>query len=75
MIKIADMGKVVNMLANDFNNMEIKLIYLLNAIAFPFIIIGILVLIVYRLGWWGLMCFLIPIIIFPIQSLFGKLSG
>ncbi len=75
MLKIADTGKIVNMLANDFNNMEYKLNYLLTAIISPIILIGIIVLIVYRLGWWGLMCLVIPVIIIPIQGLMGKLSG
>jgi ABC-type multidrug transport system fused ATPase/permease subunit len=75
MLKIADTGKIVNMLANDFNNMETKLNYLLTAIISPIILIGIIVLIVYRLGWWGLMCLVIPVIIIPIQGLMGKLSG
>jgi hypothetical protein len=45
------------------------------ALGFPVIIIGVLILIVYRLGWWGLICLLIPVIIIPIQGFMGKLSG
>lgn len=75
MLKSTDMGKIVNMIANDFNSMEIKLNYFCIALGFPITMIGILIVIVYRLGWWGLMCLIIPICIIPIQGYLGKKSG
>lgn len=75
MIRNADMGKVINMLASDFNSMEIKMTFVFMAMIMPFVVIGVGVILVKRLGWLGLICIGVPIIILPIQGLIGRKNG
>jgi hypothetical protein len=63
------------MLANDFNIMENKLLYLLKGLGIPFVYISSAVVLVFRLGWSGLLCIVIPILFFPLQGLLGKFNG
>lgn len=72
MIRNADMGKVINMLASDFNAMEIKMTFVFIMMTMPFAIIGISVILVFRLGWWGLLCVAIPLALLPLQGIAGK---
>lgn len=75
MIKKADMGKVINMLASDFNSMETKMTLVFTVMTMPFVMIAISVILVNRLGWLGLLCMAIPILILPLQGMFGKKNG
>lgn len=75
MIRNADMGKVINMLASDFNTMEIKMTFVFMAMILPFVMIGVGVILVVRLRWIGLLCVAIPLVILPIQSLLGRRNG
>lgn len=75
MIKNADMGKVINMLASDFNTMQHKMTFVFVAMTLPFAMIGCAVILVIRLGWIGLVCIAVPFILLPIQALIGKNSG
>lgn len=75
MIRNADMGKVINMLASDFNTMEIKMTFVFMAMIMPFVVIGVGAILVVRLGWIGLLCVAIPLAILPLQSLIGKKNG
>lgn len=69
------MGKLINMLAGDFNSMEIKLTMLLTSLAFPFTFLGAAAIFVVRLGWVGLICIAVPLLILPIQGFIGKING
>lgn len=75
MIRNADMGKVINMLASDFNTMETKLTFVFMAMIMPFVVVGVAAILVVRLGWLGLLCVAIPMIILPLQSLIGRQNG
>lgn len=69
------MGKVINMLASDFNTMEIKLTFVFSTMITPFVIVGVGIIMVFRLGWWGLLCVTIPMLILPIQGFIGRKNG
>jgi ATP-binding cassette subfamily C (CFTR/MRP) protein 4 len=69
------MGKIINLLASDFNTMEIRLMFVFMMVAFPFILIGASVVLVFRLGWVGLICIAFPILMMPVQGLIGKRNG
>lgn len=75
MVRSTNMGKVINMLASDFNTMEIKLMFVFMLVAFPFVLFGAAVVLVFRLGWVGLICIAIPLLMMPIQGLIGKKNG
>ena len=75
-IRTTDTGKLINILANDFNSIDNRLIYFLGGgIGMPFIYICSAVVLVKRLGWSGLICIVIPMLFFPVQGLLGKISG
>jgi hypothetical protein len=52
-----------------------KLVYLLRGLGIPFVYISSTVVLVFRLGWSGLLCIVIPILFFPLQGLLGKFNG
>lgn len=74
-IQSTDSGKILNMIANDFNLMENKLILLFRGIGFPVVYIGSTIVLVFRLGWKGLLCICIPLLFLPLQGLLGKFNG
>ena len=49
--------------------------FLLSSIGAPIGIIGITVLLCFRLGWTGLFALLIIILLTPVQLIIGKLNG
>jgi ATP-binding cassette subfamily C (CFTR/MRP) protein 4 len=75
MVRSADMGKLINILAGDFNTMETKLMFSFMAVAFPFLLVGVAVVLVLRLGWIGLICIFTPIILMPISWGIGVING
>lgn len=75
MVRNTNMGKIINLLANDFNTMEVKLLFVFMLVAFPFVLFGTAVVLVFRLGWLGLLCIGIPLVIIPFQGMIGKKNG
>jgi ATP-binding cassette subfamily C (CFTR/MRP) protein 4 len=69
------MGKLINMLAGDFNTMETKLTMLFAGLTFPVTLIAAAVILVNRLGWIGLVCIGVPLCILPFQGLIGSING
>jgi hypothetical protein len=69
------MGKLINLLAGDFNSMETKLMFIFVAASFPFTVFGIAVVLVLRLGWIGLICIFTPILLMPINWGIGVKNG
>lgn len=74
-VRNTDMGKLINMLAGDFNTMETKLTMLFTSLTFPFTLLGAAIILVTRLGWVGLICIAVPLLILPFQGLIGKING
>lgn len=75
MIKSSDTGKIINLLAGDFNSMEVRLMFTIITASFPFTLVGIAIVLVNRLGWIGLVCLAVPIIMLPVQSCIGRANG
>lgn len=75
MVKSTDMGKLINLLAGDFNVMEIKLMFVFVAFTFPIVLLFAAIVLVQRLGWIGLLSLAIPLMMMPIQGLIGKRNG
>lgn len=63
------------MLSNDFYIVEAKTIYLFAFVVFPFAFIGIFIIIIYRLGFAGIIGIMIPIVAFPLQNWVSKKNG
>ena len=63
------------MFANDFNLIELKGPWFFAASPIPIVVIGAIVLLILRLGWFGLIPPAIVIVFIPLQILVGKLNG
>ena len=70
-----EIGKIINMISNDFNVVELKVKDLLMTISFPIKLIGYFFLLFYRLGWMCLILFVFIFFIICFQLLLGKFSG
>ena len=75
MAKSQELGKIINMFSNDFNLIELKAVWFFPASSAPIVIIGAIVLLITRLGWYGVICPVFIIALLPIQILIGKLNG
>lgn len=74
-VRNTDMGKLINMLAGDFNTMEAKMTMLFASLTFPLTVLGAAAILVNRLGWIGLICMAVPLLILPLQSIIGKVNA
>ena len=69
------MGKLVNLLAGDFNTMDERLLLATMAFGLPFLLFGVAVVLVIRLGWFGLICIFTPIVFTVIPVIVGRVNG
>ena len=69
------MGKIINLISNDFNSMESNAAALFISIIAPFAIIGIMIILYFRFGWPGMVIVAVLIAFLPIQILIGKING
>lgn len=63
------------MLSNDFNTIETKSSFFFAALLVPFAFIGIILILIVRFGWTGILAFVVLIAFFPIQVAVGEISG
>lgn len=63
------------MISGDFNLVEIKSPIFFSALVLPFVIIGITVILVTRLGWAGIIGPLVASLLVPLQFMIGKING
>jgi ABC-type multidrug transport system fused ATPase/permease subunit len=69
------MGKLVNLLAGDFNTIDERLLLATMAFGLPFLLFGVAVVLVIRLGWFGLICVFTPIVFTVIPVIVGRVNG
>ena len=67
-------GKIINMFSSDFNKIEIKIHYLFILFVHPFLFLAVVVLLILRLGWPGIIPPIIILIGLFVQNLLGKMS-
>ena len=61
-----DIGRVVNMLSNDFNQIEYKAAYFTTILLSPLTFLAFSAILVYRLGNYAYICIGITALYFPI---------
>lgn len=71
----SELGKVINLLSNDFNLIEIKTQFVFKLATFIFSFIGVLVILYLRIGWQGLICIAFPTVLIPFYILLIKFNG
>ena len=70
-----ELGKLTNLLSNDFNLIEVKAPFFFGFITVPFGFGGIIALLYWRLGAEGLISLAIPFAMMPISLWISKLNG
>ena len=73
--KSQELGKIINMLSNDFNVMEVKGNIFLGSVSSPILFVGTIIILITRLGWIGVICPLVIAVFIPIQVFIGKMNG
>ena len=73
--KSQELGKIINMLSNDFNIMDIKGQMFLGSFSSPILFVGVIIILITRLGWIGVICPLVIAVFIPIQVFIGKMNG
>jgi hypothetical protein len=72
MIKSEQVGKIINLLSNDFNSIEQKLTFVIAGFMLPFGLIGGTIIICLRVGWSGVFTFIVPLVILPITMIVSR---
>ena len=70
-----ELGKLTNLLSNDFNLIEVKAPFFFGLISTPFSFAGIIGLLYWRLGVEGLIGLAVPIVLIPLQLCISKING
>jgi hypothetical protein len=71
----SELSKLVNMLSNDFNLIELQIASLFFAVIFPFALTAIAIILILRFGWPGIISIILPIVMFPLQKFISKKNG
>ena len=69
MIKNHEAGKIINMFSTNFNRSEMKFVYIFKVLVYPFVFVSILLIMIIRLGWPGVIS---PIVI--VMGFWGQLK-
>ena len=72
-VEWSEVGRITNIISSDFNRIEERCQYLFYSLALPIPFLVITIIIFYRLGWLGLVLFLIIALAIGLQFLLGKL--
>ena len=70
-----EIGKIINMISNDFNTIEGKMVYVMISFSLPIKIIGISIILYLRLSWYFFIVLFMIILIIVLQVLLGKLAA
>ena len=74
-VKSQELGKITNMISNDFHIIEMKAPFFFAAIVSPLTFIGVIIILILRLGWPGIIPILVTICLVPLQLCVGKMNS
>ena len=63
------------MLSNDLNAIELKAPLFFSSMIAPLALMGIIGILVSRLGWPGIICLIVIIVLMPVQACIGQING
>ena len=75
LIKSEEVGKMLNMLSNDFGVVEMRVSLFFAGQIFPVVVVGAIVLIYFRIGWQGIVGIGAILILFPLQFMIARYNG
>ena len=70
-----EVGKIINMFSNDFNIIEFKTPWFFLSSVTPITVTGSIIILILRLGWPGILCPIIVLILLPLQLWVSKTNG
>ena len=70
-----ELGKITNMFSSDFNKIETNISSLGLSIGLPIKVLGVTVVLVYRLGWIGILIMGLIVLFSVAEALVGKLAA
>lgn len=73
--KSQELGKIINLLSNDFNTIETKSPTFVASLISPLAIAGIIAVLITRFGWPGILILVVVLLNLPFQTLVGKMNG
>ena len=74
-IKSQELGKIINMISNDFNTLEFASPLFFASMISPIMFIGVIIILVLRLGWPGVIPIIVIMILIPLQLYVSKVNG
>ena len=74
-VKSQEMGKIMNLLSNDFNIIESKVPMIFSSLVSPIAFIGVIIILTFRFGWPGVIIICVVLVIIPLQVLVSKING
>lgn len=74
-IKSSELGKITNLLSNDLGVIEQRLITIMMSISFPFMLTGITIILIIRIGWVGILGVILVLLIIPISKKISEKNG
>lgn len=73
--KTQELGKIINMLSNDFNTIETKSPIFFASMITPFALAGIIAILITRFGWPGILILCVIFFFLPFQILVSKMNS
>ena len=61
-LKNADIGKIISLLVTDLGTIEERLADVIQCLSFPILLIGVISIMAVRVGWVGIICILVNIL-------------
>lgn len=74
-VKSQELGKIMNLLSNDFNMLELKGPLMFISFVAPLGLTGVIAILVTNYGWPGILPLCVIIVFIPIQILVGKINS
>ena len=75
MIKTAETGKIINLITNDVNTIDIRLAFLMAGMSFPVYFVGITALLIIRVGWAALIGMVPVLLVLPVLNKISKFNS
>ncbi len=74
-LKDSNLGQITNLLVNDLSVFENRIISLIFVSTFPIILIGSIVILLFRIGWVGIVGVIIVLMYIPVSICISKKNG
>jgi ABC-type multidrug transport system fused ATPase/permease subunit len=74
-IKSTEIGKITNLIATDLGVIELRLVTVMMATAYPLFLCGITILLITRIGWAAVVGIVIILLFIPITNMISKRNG